>query len=107
MFKQVLDASGIALCTVGSGGQYLDPKRFTETVESNAARARYVAEFGCKHLKVNLSRRVGPENLSVENGKMLGRNLNEVGKRTMDAGSNSRSTRMRGRWSSGRRSSTW
>ncbi len=86
VFKQVLDAAGIALCTVGSGGQYLDAKRFPETVESNAARARYVAAFGCKHLKVNLSRRVGPENLSAENAKVLARNLNEVGKRTMDAG---------------------
>ena len=86
VFKKVLDASGLALCTVGSGGQYLDSKGFQETVENNAARAKYVAYFGCKHLKVNLSRRVGPENLSAENGKILARNLNEVGKRTMDAG---------------------
>ena len=62
------------------------PARMQATIESNAARAKYVAYFGCKHLKVNLSRRVGPENLSAENGKILARNLNEVGKRTMDAG---------------------
>jgi len=86
VFKKVMDASGLALCTIGSGGQYLDPKRVPETLESNAARARYIAHFGCKHLKVNLSQRVGPENLSAENGKLLARNLNEVGKRTMDAG---------------------
>ena len=86
VFKKLLDASNIALCTVGSGGQYLDPKAFPETVESNAARARYIAHFGCKHLKVNLSQRVSPANLSAENGKILARNLNEVGKRTMDAG---------------------
>jgi inosose dehydratase len=82
----VLDASGLALCTIGSGGQYLDPARIQETIESNAARARYLAHFGCKHLKVNLSRRVGAENLSRANGKVLARNLNEVGKRTADAG---------------------
>ena len=86
VFKKVMDASGLALCTVGSGGQYLDPKRVPETIESNAARARYIAHFGCKHLKVNLSQRVGPENLTAENAKVLGRNLNEVGKRTADAG---------------------
>ena len=86
MFKKLLDDAGIALCTVGSGGQYLDPARIQATIESNAARAKYVAYFGCKHLKVNLSRRVGPENLSAENGKILARHLNEVGKRTMDAG---------------------
>ena len=85
-FKKVLDASGLALCTIGSGGQYLDAARFPETLESNAARARYIAHFGCRHLKVNLSRRVGAENLSPANGKILARNLNEVGRRTADAG---------------------
>jgi inosose dehydratase len=85
-FKQLLDAAGIALCSIGSGGQYLDPARLQETIASNAARARYIAHFGCKHLKVNLSKRVGPENLSAANGKILAKNLNEVGKRTADAG---------------------
>src|SRR5262245_16612919 len=86
VFKKVMDASGLALCTVGSGGQYLDPARIKETIESNGERAKYIAHFGCKHLKVNLSGRVGTENLSAENGKILARNLNEVGKRTADAG---------------------
>ena len=85
-FKQLLDASGLALCTIGSGGQYLDSARLQDTIESNAARARYVAQFGCKHLKVNLSQRAGAGNLSPANGKTLARNLNEVGKRTADAG---------------------
>src|SRR5437763_2646202 len=67
--KKALDASGLALCTVGSGGQYLDPARISQTIENNAARARYISYFGCKHLKINLSRRVGngAENLSDEN----------------------------------------
>lgn len=86
IFKKVLDASGLALCTIGSGGQYLDPARIQETIESNAARARYIAHFDCRHLKVNLSRRVGVENLSAAQGKLLARHLNEVGKRTADAG---------------------
>jgi inosose dehydratase len=85
-FKKVLDASGLALCTIGSGGQYLDPARIQQTIESNATRARYLAHFGCTHLKVNLSRRVSAENLSPANGKNLAKNLNEVGKRTADAG---------------------
>ena len=85
-FKKLLDAAGLALCTIGSGGQYLDPARVQETMESNAARARYLAHFGCRHLKVNLSGRVGAGNLSLENGKTLAKNLNEVGKRTAAAG---------------------
>jgi inosose dehydratase len=86
--KRVLDASGLALATVGSGGQYLDPAKIPQTIENNAARARYIAYFGCKHLKINLSRRVGSgvENLSDETAKALARILNEAGKRTMDAG---------------------
>jgi inosose dehydratase len=85
-FKKRLDAAGLALCTIGSGGQYLDPARLQETIASNAARARYIAHFGCTHLKVNLSGRAGAGNLSPANGKVLARNLNEVGKRTADAG---------------------
>jgi inosose dehydratase len=84
--KNVLDASGLSLATVGSGGQYLDPGKIQETIANNAARARYISYFGCKHLKINLSRRVGLENLSDENAKTLARTLNEAGKRTMDAG---------------------
>ena len=84
--KSVLDASGLALCTVGSGGEYLDPAKIQQTIENNTTRARYIAYFGCKHLKVNLSHRVGPENLSLENAKLLARHLNEVGKRTAGAG---------------------
>ena len=84
IFKQLLDASGLALCTIGSGGRYLEG--IEETAASNAARARYLAHFGCRHLKVNLSKRVGPDNLSAANGKMLAKHLNEVGKRTADAG---------------------
>jgi inosose dehydratase len=86
VFKKLLDDAGIALCSIGSGGQYLDPAKLQETIDSNAARAKYVAHFGCTHLKVNLSKRVSQENLSAANGKILAKHLNEVGKRTADAG---------------------
>jgi inosose dehydratase len=86
--KEVLDASNIALCTVGSGGQYLDRAKFPATLESNTNRAKYVAYFGCKHLKVNLSKRPGDgvANLTVENAKILAGNLNDVGRHTADHG---------------------
>ena len=60
--------------------------RLQETIESNTARARFVAHFGCTHLKVNLSKRISADNLSPANAKTLARNLNEVGRRTADAG---------------------
>ena len=86
VFKQVLDASGIALCTVGSGGRYMGEAEVAKTIESNVNRCRYISYFGCKHLKVNLSGRLGnpSEDLSEANAKVLARNLNEVGKRTME-----------------------
>jgi inosose dehydratase len=84
VFKELLDASGLALCTIGSGGRYLDG--IEETIASNAARARYIAHFGCKHLKVNLSKRAGQENMSAATAKVLAKNLNEAGRRTADAG---------------------
>jgi inosose dehydratase len=85
-FKQVLDAAGLALCTIGSGGQYLDAAVLPQTIESNGARARYLAHFGCTHLKINLSKRVGAANMDPATAKTVARNLNEVGKRTADAG---------------------
>src|SRR5882672_3871562 len=83
--KEVLDASGLALCTVGSGGQYLDMAKVPETIASNVARCRYISHFGCEHLKVNLSRRPGDgrANLSDENAQAIARTLNEIGKRTI------------------------
>ncbi len=84
--KERLDEVGLALCTIGSGGQYLDPAKLSGTLAEIGARARFIAAFGCTHLKVNLSRRVGPENLSAANAKVLAKHLNEVGRRTADAG---------------------
>lgn len=85
VLKEVLDASGLSLCTVGSGGQYLDTTRVRATIDNNVERCRYVAAFGCQHLKVNLSRRVGDgvANLSGDDAKALAANLNEIGKRAM------------------------
>ncbi len=85
VFKNLLDEAGIELCTVGSGGQYTDPARIAETIESNVARSRYISHFGCNHLKVNLNRRVGnpADDLSNENAKILAKHLNEVGKQTL------------------------
>jgi inosose dehydratase len=86
VFKKLLDSAGIALCTVGSGGQYTDPAQFAKTLESNVERCRYISHFGCNHLKVNLSSRLDnpADDLSDANAKILARNLNEVGKRTME-----------------------
>jgi len=84
--KVVLDEAGLALCTIGSGGEYLDTARIQRTIDSNRDRARYIAHFGCRHLKVNLSRRVSADDLSADNGRILAKHLNDVGRRTADEG---------------------
>jgi inosose dehydratase len=86
VFKKVLDESGIGISSIHSGGEYFDRKRLPATIETNAAHARYAAAFGVKALKANLSRRLGPEDLSLANAKILAQNLNDVGRRTLEHG---------------------
>jgi inosose dehydratase len=85
-FKALLDESGLALCTIGSGGEYFDRARLKQTLDNNGSTAKYIAHFGCRHLKVNLNRRAGPADLTVADARLLAANLNEVGKRTADEG---------------------
>jgi inosose dehydratase len=86
VFKQVLDESGIRISSVASGGDYLNPAKLQATFDSNSANARFASHFGVKALKANLNGRLGPEDLSVENARVLAKNLNEVGKRTLEHG---------------------
>ena len=88
VFKKVLDESGIGISTVGSGGQYFDAAKLQATLDNNAANAKFAAYFGCKALKANLNGRHDPENvnLSSADARILAKNLNEVGKRTLEHG---------------------
>lgn len=86
VFKKVLDEAGIGISSVASGGEYFDTTKLQTTLDSNGANAKFGSYFGIKALKANLGRRPGPENLSSANGKILAKNLNEVGKRTLEHG---------------------
>jgi sugar phosphate isomerase/epimerase len=86
VFKRVLDEAGIGISSVASGGEYFDTSRLKATIDSNAANAKFASHFGVTALKANLSRRLGPENLSAANGRVLAKNLNEVGRRTLEHG---------------------
>ena len=86
VFKKVLDESDIGISSVASGGEYFDTSKLQATLDNNGANAKFASYFGVTALKANLGRRPGPENLSAANGKILARNLNEVGKRTMEHG---------------------
>ena len=82
-FKKILDESGISISSVASGGEYFDTARVKDTIANNEANAKWASYFGVTALKANLNRRLGPEDLSAANVKILARNLNEVGKRTL------------------------
>jgi inosose dehydratase len=86
VFKKVLDESGISISSVASGGEYFDTSKLQATLESHSANAKFGSYFGIKALKANMGRRLGPEDLTTANAKILARNLNEVGKRTMEHG---------------------
>ena len=86
VFKQVLDKAGITISSIHSGGEYFDRNRLKNTIETNAAHAKFASYFGVKALKCNLSGRRGQENLSPADAKLLAENLNEVGKRTLEHG---------------------
>ena len=86
VFKKVLDEAGIGISSVASGGEYFDSSKLQATLDSHSANAKFGAYFGIKALKANLSRRLGQEDLSPANARILARNLNEVGKRTLEHG---------------------
>lgn len=86
VFKKVLDEAGISISSVASGGEYFDASKLQATLDSHGANAKFGAYFGIKALKANMGRRLGPEDLTTANAKILARNLNEVGKRTLEHG---------------------
>ena len=86
VFKRLLDESGIGISSIASGGEYFDTSQLQATLDSHSANARFGSYFGIKALKANLNARLGPENLSPADARILARNLNEVGKRTLEHG---------------------
>lgn len=86
VFKKVLDEAGIGIASIASGGEYFDTTRLQTTIANNAAHAKFASYFGVTALKANLSSRLGPENLTRANARILATNLNEAGKRTLEHG---------------------
>jgi inosose dehydratase len=86
VFKKLLDEAGIGISSIASGGEYFDTSKLQATLDSHATNARFGSHFGITALKANLNARLGPENLTPAQGRTLARNLNEVGKRTLEYG---------------------
>lgn len=86
VFKRLLDEAGIGISSIASGGEYFDTSKLKATLDSHSVNAKFGSYFGITALKANLDARLGPENLSAANAKILAKNLNEVGKRTLEHG---------------------
>ena len=86
IYKKLLDEAGIGISSIASGGEYFDTSRLKATLDDHAKNAKFGSYFGIRALKANLNNRLGPEDLSPANAKILAKNLNEVGKRTLEHG---------------------
>ena len=86
VYKKLLDAAGVTISSIASGGEYFDTSKLKATLDDHAKNARFGSYFGITALKANLNNRLGPENLSAANARILAKNLNEVGKRTLEHG---------------------
>jgi sugar phosphate isomerase/epimerase len=86
VFKKLLDESGVGISSIASGGEYFDTSKLQATLDDHGGNAKFGSYFGITALKANLNNRLGPENLSPANGRILAKNLNEVGKRTLEHG---------------------
>jgi sugar phosphate isomerase/epimerase len=86
VFKKLLDEAGVGISSIASGGEYFDTSKLKATLDDHGANAKFGSYFGITALKANLNNRLGPENLDPANGKILAKNLNEVGKRTLEHG---------------------
>src|SRR5687767_13057159 len=86
VYKRLLDEAGIGISSIASGGEYFNTSKLKATLDSHSVNAKFGSYFGITALKANLDARLGPENLSAANGKILAKNLNEVGKRTLEHG---------------------
>jgi len=85
-FKALLDASGLAMCTIGGR---VNPNEGQQTIDEAVELARFIAACGGRHLKVNLGGRPAgapPNWRTEEEYRVLAKVLNEVGRRTADIG---------------------
>ncbi len=88
VFKKVLDASGVSISSISPGGEYFDAARVPETARRLGEIAKFASFFGVTALKANIGRRRPPieQNLTAADGKILARNLNEIGRHTIEHG---------------------
>jgi inosose dehydratase len=87
--KAKIDEIGVQFVTISNGGplemHFEDPAKRTKLIDDHLRLVRFIKNFGCTHLKINLGPR-RPEGTTDADLKEIGITLNELGKRISDLG---------------------
>jgi inosose dehydratase len=87
--KEKIDEIGVRFVTISNGRplemRFEDPARHGKIIEDHLRLVRFIKQFGCNHLKINLGGR-RPDGTTSEDLKHMAVVLNELGKRITDEG---------------------
>jgi sugar phosphate isomerase/epimerase len=87
--RRKLDTIGVGLITISNGGgmetRFEDPSRHEKLYEDHLRLVRFIRQFGCKHLKINMGRR-RPEGTTDEDLKHMAAAASELGRRITGEG---------------------
>ena len=87
--QKKIDDIGVSFVTISNGApletRFEDPTRHEAIYADHLRLVRFIKNFGCKHLKINLGRR-RPEGTTPEDLKQIAKALQELGRRISDEG---------------------
>jgi inosose dehydratase len=87
--KAKIDEIGVKFVTISNGGplemHFEDPSKRTKLIDDHLRLVRFIKNFSCTHLKINLGPR-RPEGTPDSDLKQIAITLNELGKRISDEG---------------------
>jgi sugar phosphate isomerase/epimerase len=87
--QKKIDDIGVSFVTISNGAplemHFEDPAKHDKIYEDHLRLVRFIKDFGCTHLKINLGRR-RPEGTTGEDLKNIAKALEELGRRISDEG---------------------
>jgi inosose dehydratase len=87
--QKQIDEIGVGFVTISNGGplemHFEDPAKHNKIYEDHLRLARFIGNFGCRHLKINLGPR-RPEGTTDEDLRNMAKALQELGRRISGEG---------------------
>jgi sugar phosphate isomerase/epimerase len=87
--QRKIDDIGVRFVTISNGGplemHFEDPSRHPKIIEDHLRLVRFIKNFGCTHLKINLGPR-RPEGTTDEDLRQMAKVLQDLGSRITDMG---------------------